>query len=109
ISNQPPVMASMTPITSATTNTGWEIRVNADSWMEIIGSDGKRIESGMYSAGTVKQYNPEQLSGLTIGNADKVQVIRNGQVVDFSAFKQDNVARFKITSDGALVAKTTLQ
>jgi len=109
ISNQPPVMASMAPITPANANTGWEIRVNADSWMEVVGTDGKRIESGMFSAGAVKQYNIDQLSGLTIGNADQVQVLRNGQVVDFSAFKQDNVARFKIASDGALVAKATLQ
>lgn len=107
--NQPPVMASMAPIASATSSAGWEIRVNSDSWMDITGSDGKRIENGIVGAGTVKQYNIDQLSSITIGNADQVQILRNGQAVDFSAFKQDNVARFKIASDGSLVARAAAQ
>ncbi len=107
--NQPPVMASMAPIASATSSAGWEIRVNSDSWMDITGSDGKKIENGIVGAGTVKQYNIDQLSSMTIGNADQVQILRNGQAVDFSAFKQDNVARFKIASDGSLVAKAAAQ
>ena len=102
--NQTPVMASMAPIDNAGAASGWEIRVNADSWVEITGTDGKRIESGILSAGVIRQYNADQLASFTLGNADQVQVLRNGQVVDFSAFKQDNVARFKIASDGALSA-----
>ena len=102
--NQAPVMASMAPIGNTAAATGWEVRVNADSWVEITGTDGKRIESGILSAGVIRQYNADQLASFTIGNADQVQVLRNGQVVDFSAFKQDNVARFKIASDGALSA-----
>jgi|GEM_PF-1397818 len=109
ISNQPPVMASMAPIASATSTAGWEIRVNSDSWMDITGADGKRIENGIVGAGTIKQYNIDQLSSITIGNADQVQILRNGQAVDFSAFKQDNVARFKIASDGSLAAKAAAQ
>ncbi len=108
-SNEPPVMASMTPIGSTTSKAGWEIRVNADSWMDVIGTDGKRIENGIVGAGSVKQYNIDQLSSITIGNADQVQILRNGQTVDFSAFKQDNVARFKIAGDGSLIAKAASQ
>jgi len=105
--NQVPVMASMAPLAANTTaGNGWEIRVNADSWMEITGADGKRIESGIFNAGVTKQYAADQVAAFTIGNADQVQVLRNGQVVDFSAFKQDNVARFKIAKDGALIAQT---
>jgi cytoskeleton protein RodZ len=108
--NQAPVMASIAPpITSIASTNAWEIRVNADSWMDIVGTDGKRIESGIVSAGTVRQYNVDQLASVTIGNADQVQVLRNGQLVDFSAFKQDNVARFKIASDGTLVARASAQ
>jgi len=102
--NQAPVMASMAPINNTTAASGWEIRVDADSWVEITGTDGKRIESGILRAGVIRQYNADQLASFTIGNADQVQVLRNGQAVDFSAFKQDNVARFKIASDGVLSA-----
>ena len=90
--------------TAATTASAWEIRVNADSWVEITGTDGKRIESGILAAGAVKQYSADQLASVTFGNADKVQLLRNGQAVDLAAFEQDNVARFKIASDGVLSA-----
>ena len=102
--HQAPVMASMAPLTTSVGSSAWEIRVNADSWVEITDTAGKRIESSIVSAGAVKQYNADQLASVTIGNADQVQVLRNGQAVDFSAFKQDNVARFKIARDGALSA-----
>jgi len=106
---QPPVMASIAPITTNATTSQWELRINADSWVEILDAKGQRVENGIVSAGTIKQYNPEQISSVTIGNADQVQVVRNGQAIDFSAFKQDNVARFKIAGDGTLVAKTATQ
>ena len=103
--NQTPVMASMAPpITAAATSSAWEVRVNADSWVEITDTDGKRIESGILSAGAVKQYSADQLASVTLGNADQVQLFRNGQAVDLAAFEQDNVARFKIASDGVLSA-----
>ena len=102
--NQAPVMASMAPITTSAASSAWEIRVNADSWVEITDTAGKRIESSIVSAGAVKQYSAEQVASVTIGNADQVQVLRNGLLIDFSAFKQDNVARFKIAGDGALTA-----
>lgn len=107
--NQAPVMASIAPLGSNITSSGWEIRVNADSWMEIVGTDGSRLENGIVSAGTVRQYNADQIASVTIGNADQVQVLRNGKAVDFSAFTQDSVARFKIASDGTLAAKATAQ
>ena len=72
-------------------------------------SKGQRTENGIVPAGTIKKYNPEQIAGDTIGNADQVQILRNGQIVDFNAYKQDNVARFKIGSDGNLVAKNAAQ
>ena len=106
---QAPVMASMAPITANAVAGQWEIRVNADTWLEIIDSKGLRIQNGIVTAGTITQYNREQIASITIGNADQVQILRNGQAIDFSAFKQDNVARFKIANDGNLVAKNSVQ
>lgn len=106
---QTPMMASMAPIVSNPTTTEWEIRVNADTWIQIVDSKGQRTENGIVPAGAIKKYNPEQISGVTIGNADQVQILRNGQIVDFNAFKQDNVARFKIGNDGNLVEKNAAQ
>ena len=106
---QTPVMASIAPIVANTSVMQWEIRVNADTWLQIVDSKGQRTENGIVPAGTIKKYNPEQIAGVTIGNADQVQIFRNGQIVDFNVYKQDNVARFKIGSDGNLVAKNAAQ
>lgn len=106
---QTPMMASIAPMVANSSAVQWEIRVNADTWLQIVDSKGERTENGIVAAGTIKKYNPEQISGVTIGNADQVQILRNGQIVDFNAFKQDNVARFKIGSDGNLVSKNAAQ
>ncbi len=109
IPTEAPIMASIAPIVSNSSVAQWEIRVNADTWIQIVDSKGQRTENGIVPAGTIKQYNPDQISGVTIGNADQVQMLHNGKIVDFSAFKQDNVARFKIGSDGNLVSKNAAQ
>lgn len=106
---QTPIMASIAPIVPNAATAQWEIRANADTWLEIVDAKGQRIENGIVPAGTAKQFSKDQIASVTIGNADQVQILRNGQIVDFNAFKQDNVARFKIESDGSLVAKKAAQ
>jgi cytoskeleton protein RodZ len=102
-----PVMASMTPIASSTTNanTGWTLTMKGDSWIEIMGANGKRIDSGLISAGEQKQYALADVASMKIGNADTVELRRNGQVVDIATFNVDNVARFNVAADGTLSKK----
>lgn len=109
VENQAPMMASIAPISANPESSGWEIRVKADSWMQINATDGTRLENGIVTAGAVKRYESGQISSVTFGNADQVEILRNGQMVDFNAFKQDNVARFKIASDGSLETKNPEQ
>jgi cytoskeleton protein RodZ len=102
-----PVMASMTPIASSatTTNTGWTLTMKGDSWIEIMGANGKRIDSGLIGAGEQKQYALADVASMKIGNADTVELRRNGQVVDIATFNVDNVARFNVATDGTLSKK----
>jgi cytoskeleton protein RodZ len=101
-----PIMASMAPIAADNaSNTGWTLTMNGDSWIEIIGNDGKRIDSGLISAGGQKNYALQDVASMKIGNAGAVELRRNGQVVDMTAFNIDNVARFNIGVDGALNKK----
>jgi cytoskeleton protein RodZ len=39
---------------------------------------------------------------VKFGNADAVDVLQAGQVVDVSAFRQANIARFAVSSEGSL-------
>jgi cytoskeleton protein RodZ len=103
-----PVMASMTPISGASNAaiaTGWTLTMKGDSWIEIIGTDGKRIDSGLISAGGQKQYALQDVASMKIGNAGAVELRRNGQLVDMTAFNVDDVARFVIGPDGNLSKK----
>jgi cytoskeleton protein RodZ len=101
-----PIMASMAPIAADhASNAGWTLTMNGDSWIEIVGSDGKRIDSGLISAGGQKHYALQAVTSMKIGNASAVELRRNGQVVDITAYNVDNVARFTIGADGALNKK----
>jgi cytoskeleton protein RodZ len=107
---QPPVMAGITPIgtsssAAAITGSGWELKMSGDSWIEISGVDGKRLESGLISAGGQKQYALSDVTSMKIGNASAVEVKRNGQTIDITSFNVDNVARFIVNQDGSLSKK----
>jgi cytoskeleton protein RodZ len=115
-----PVMASMAPTLStpapaaATTLPGapaapavaganeYVLRFNGESWIEILDARGERIERGLVPAGSERRLRVGAAGLVTIGNADAVQVSRAGQAVDLGAFRQANIARFAVSSDGSL-------
>jgi cytoskeleton protein RodZ len=73
-----------------------------ESWVEIIDASGQRIEAGLVAAGSERRLAPGQVGRVTIGNADAVEVRQAGQAVDLTAFRQANVARFAVSSEGSL-------
>lgn len=67
-----------------------------DSWVDVRDSLGNRLIFDMVRAG--KQYS---VSGkppfkLTLGNARKVKLTRNGRVVDLTPYIRGNVAKFSL-------------
>ena len=107
--NPPPVLASMAPTlpaagaAPATANTGdLVLRFRGDSWVEVLDSSGARVERGLVTAGSERRFARGQVGQVTLGNADAVEVLQGGQVVDLGAFRQANVARFGVSSDGKL-------
>jgi len=102
-----PVMASMTPTLPAATPAlpaGNEIvlRFSGESWVEILDANGQRIERGLVPAGSERRLRIGEAGMVTIGNADAVQVLRAGRGMDLTAFRQANIARFAVSSDGSL-------
>jgi cytoskeleton protein RodZ len=103
----PPVAAESVapaPVAVAAAPAGLSLHLNGDSWVEVIGEDGRRLEHGLLHAGTVRSYSPGRVARVSIGNAQAVEVRLNGEKTDIDAFRRANVARFTVSSDGSLSA-----
>ena len=72
------------------------LSANGDSWFEVTGADGKTVESGMLHAGDTRSYHSATPLGITIGNADAVNVQSDGKPLSLDAYRHANVARFKV-------------
>jgi cytoskeleton protein RodZ len=109
-----PLMASMAPFPSldnaslspakpaapaVDTGTGGHslsLSLDAASWVEVIGSDGTRLEYGLLPAGSSKTYHSDQPLDVRIGNASGAQVSIDGSSVGLDDFRRANVARFRV-------------
>lgn len=106
IRERAPMVASLTPpLPMQAPATALALRVNGDSWMEIVAPDGRTIEQGLLPAGTQRSYASGEVARLVIGNASAVEVLQAGQIVDTQPFRRANVARFTVSSDGSLAAE----
>jgi cytoskeleton protein RodZ len=128
--NEPPVVASMAPFPgyrstapearaasgaapesvirtgasappAAASGSALHLHFSADSWVEVKGKDGRSLEHGMIAAGSDRSYATDTLAQVTIGNADAVQVLRDGHTVDLAPFRRANIVRFTLSSDGS--------
>jgi cytoskeleton protein RodZ len=111
--NPPPVLASMAPALPAAAEgpapaavaagtADIVLRFRGDSWVEVLDPTGARSERGLVAAGSERRFARGQVGRVTLGNADAVDVLQAGQVLDLGAFRQANVARFAVSSDGKL-------
>ncbi len=94
------VMASIVPAPAS--GTGLVLEFRGESWIEVLGEDGQRIERGLVAAGQQRRYAPGQAVRITLGNADAVQVNAAGRPVDLAPFRSANVARFAVSSSGEI-------
>lgn len=83
---------------------GLSLHLTGDSWVEVVGEDGQRLEHGLLRAGTVRSYSSGRVARVSIGNAQAVEVRLNGEKTNIDAFRRANVARFTVSSDGSLSA-----
>jgi cytoskeleton protein RodZ len=78
------------------------LRFRGESWVEILGPAGNVVERGLVPAGSERTLRAGVMGLVKFGNADAVDVLQAGQVVDVSAFRQANIARFAVSSEGSL-------
>jgi cytoskeleton protein RodZ len=97
-----PVMASMAPMASAMVAprpVGTRVlvlRVSEPSWIELIASDGSRLEYAQLPAGTTREYVVDGGADLVVGNVPGVVATLNGRSVDLNAAANRNVARLRV-------------
>ncbi|HEV2606980.1 MAG TPA: RodZ domain-containing protein [Xanthomonadaceae bacterium] len=77
-----------------------QMRFSGDSWVDIIGIDGRVIEHGTVEAGSVRNYQTTAVARVMIGNSNSVLVLRNNEPLDIKPFQKANVTRFTLSSDG---------
>src|SRR5690606_7997531 len=95
-------MASLPQRGSAKAEPALSLRFSDDSWVEITGADGKRIEQGLFKAGDRRDYDAGVVGSVVLGNAGTVEVRHGGHVQGLSTYQRADVARFTVSSDGSL-------
>lgn len=78
------------------------LRFTGDSWIEVSAPDGAQVEQALVKAGQERRFEAGVVGQVKLGNANAVQVLRGADVQDLSRFQRANVARFTVSSDGAL-------
>jgi len=107
-----PLVASIAPVAPRPAATpqpdvqpadkGFELRLEGDSWVEVIAPGGRIVEQTLLRKGAVRSFAPGEVGGIVLGNASAVEVRRNGVEQDISPYLRANVARFTVSSDGSL-------
>lgn len=100
-----PVIASMgslrAPATAAET-AGLSLSFTGDSWVQVFAPDGRMIEQGLLGNGDQRDFGPQEIGRVVLGNVSAVDARRNGKSIDLAPFSRANVARFTLSSDGSL-------
>jgi len=93
---QPAKPAASASVDTGTGSHSLSVTVDAASWVEVIGKDGKRLEYGLLPAGSSKTYHSDQPLDVRIGNSSGAQISIDGQPVGLDDFRHANVAHFRV-------------
>lgn len=80
------------------------IRFRGDSWVDLVDHAGVHLERGLVPAGTERRFEARQLARVTLGDATAVDVSLAGAQLDLTPFREANVARFTVSSDGRIAS-----
>ncbi len=115
---QAPVIASMTPFTTAPSQPAAEppkpaedaagtgahtlqLKLSQASWVEILGANGQRLEYGTLTAGSERSYRSDGPLSVRLGNVQGAEVRSDGKLVDLAPFQRGNVAHVKLFDGNA--------
>lgn len=78
------------------------LRLQGDSWVQVVSVDGSKLEEALLRAGDTRSYPAGKVARVVVGNAAAVEVRSAGQVQDLAPYQRANVARFAVSFDGSL-------
>ena len=91
-----PAAQAVPAVDSGTGSHSLGLSLTQASWVEVIASDGSRLEYGLLPAGSSKTYHSDQPLDVRIGNATGAQISIDGQPLALSDFRHANVAHFRV-------------
>lgn len=95
------MMASLTPgLATAPGANALVLRFTGASWLEAVDAAGNRVHRGMVPAGGELRFEPGQVARVTFGNADAVEVSQGGRTLDLAPYREAEVVRFAVSSQG---------
>jgi hypothetical protein len=74
--------------------------VNADSWLTVYSSDGKKLFDALLHAGGVQSFQDAKNLAVTVGNAQAVHVNLNGKDLPQLAGGDGTVVKFTVNPTG---------
>jgi cytoskeleton protein RodZ len=115
---QAPVIASMTPFTTApalppaeppkpaddAVGSGahtLQLKLSQASWVEILGTNGQRLEYGTLTAGSERSYRSDSPLSVRLGNVQGAEVRSDGKLIDLAPFQRGNVVHVKLFEGSA--------
>jgi cytoskeleton protein RodZ len=72
------------------------LKLAQQSWVEVIGADGRKLEYGMLGAGSERSYRTDGPLSVRLGNAQGAQLATDGAALDLAPFQRGNVAHVKL-------------
>lgn len=74
----------------------FRINASADSWVEIVDGNGKKVEMDLLRAGNGRNYVAMAPVKLLLGRASSIELTHNGKAVDLAPYTRGNVARITL-------------
>ena len=125
-SDQTPLVASLTPFPAAKHDAGdagdadktapavalpsapgrhaLRLSLSEPSWVEIVASDGEKLDYGLLAAGAVRSYSSAKSIDVRLGNANGASIEVDGKAQDLTPFRHANVAHFKLSDGDAAIS-----
>jgi len=75
------------------------LTVSGESWIEVRDANGKRLLYGLIQGPVTRHVGGQAPFSLVIGDADRVQLVYQGEDVPLQQFTKGNVARFQWPPD----------
>ena len=115
-----PVVASMTPFSTPaaapppaqdTAHVGsgahsMSLKLSQASWVEILSTDGSKLEYGILPAGAERSYSSDKPLSVRLGNAEGAELKVDGKALDLAPFRHANVARLRVFGENGADAPT---